>query len=416
MGKQKIREWRKPNNTKKADFFYSDSLQYKRNESPYSHSAVERISWVDNAKALGIISVFYGHIVESIFVFQNVYSVSSQYKLIYSFHMPLFFILSGYLLKETQRLTFPDFMRIKFMTRIVPYLFFNIFIVPFHYIAIKLTHQDFNEGWYAQHSLDILLGIPIFNKITWFLICLFLLEVINYFLYPFLARRRAIMCAAIAIFYIIGWNLSHKLDIIKQYVPLLNFNCWYFKNVLVAYSFYLFGNLLANFSFFRNKLFSYQDVLLFLLTATCLLLTFNLNDGPFRRVPVVIFAAGVYGNIYLFPLTAIAGSICIISVSRLMPSTSLMRFLGRNTMSFMGLNGIFTFLANVIIINLYIYIFQKMYPLIFTNYFHLPWIIISFSLSCIALLLCAPFVILLKKYLPFAVGLWNNKTGFTVNK
>ena len=38
------------------------------NENIYANNITKRISWVDNAKALGIIAVFYGHIVEKIFL------------------------------------------------------------------------------------------------------------------------------------------------------------------------------------------------------------------------------------------------------------------------------------------------------------------------------------------------------------
>ena len=46
----------------------------------------ERIIWVDIAKAIAIVSMILGHILPS---------ESSMQRLIYSFHMPLFFICSG---------------------------------------------------------------------------------------------------------------------------------------------------------------------------------------------------------------------------------------------------------------------------------------------------------------------------------
>ena len=72
------------------------------NENINAGNVTQRISWIDNAKALGIISVFYGHIVIKIFATYPIPAAFLQIKLIYSFHMPLFFLLSGYLVKETQ--------------------------------------------------------------------------------------------------------------------------------------------------------------------------------------------------------------------------------------------------------------------------------------------------------------------------
>jgi uncharacterized membrane protein YcfT len=44
-------------------------------------NVTKRISWVDNAKALGIILVFYGHIVEKIFLTYAIPTAGLQYKL-----------------------------------------------------------------------------------------------------------------------------------------------------------------------------------------------------------------------------------------------------------------------------------------------------------------------------------------------
>lgn len=51
----------------------------------------ERIEYIDIAKGTGIILMVLGHIP----AFSNNYKFA--YKFIYAFHMPLFFIISGYL-------------------------------------------------------------------------------------------------------------------------------------------------------------------------------------------------------------------------------------------------------------------------------------------------------------------------------
>ena len=49
----------------------------------------QRINWIDMAKGYGIIAVFIGHMVQN----------SALGLFVYSFHLPLFFFLSGYLFK-----------------------------------------------------------------------------------------------------------------------------------------------------------------------------------------------------------------------------------------------------------------------------------------------------------------------------
>jgi acyltransferase len=402
MKNRKKREWQKLNVTNKSVTVDAGTVQDTPHASRYSDIAAQRISWVDNAKALGIITVFYGHIVEKIFLTYTIPAAGFQYKLIYSFHMPLFFLLSGYLMKETQRRKFSIFMKNKFMTRIVPFFFFNILILPCYFIDAKISHQSIDVSQIFPRFLYLLTGRPSLNFITWFLTCLFSVEVINYLLYPVLRRSRTVMCMAMVLFYIMGWSLSYKADIINQYITIPEdyWDYWLIREALVAYSFYLFGNLIATFTILNKKINPYLNVLLLMLTAVCVLATFNMNYGPFKRIPVVFFAHGMYGSFFLFPLTAIAGSMCIISASRLMPSISFMSFLGRDTLSLMGLNGIFAMFLNIIFINYSMKIFSDNHFSVFMQ---------CASLTCITLLLCVPFVILMKRYLPFVIGYRKDK-------
>jgi hypothetical protein len=62
----------------------------------------------------------------------------------------------------------------------------------------------------------------------------------------------------------------------------------------------------------------------------------------------------------------------------------------------MGLSGIFVVFANIFFINFSMKIFSS------DN--HLSIFMQCVSLSCITLILCVPFVILLKRYLPFMIG------------
>jgi len=378
-------------------------MQDVTNENINAGNVTQRISWVDNAKALGIIAVFYGHIVSKIFVTYAIPTAGLQYKLIYSFHMPLFFLLSGYLVKEIQHRNLFMFMKNKFMTRIVPFFFFNILILPCYFIFAKISNRsiDVSPLFQASFYLNLLAGMRTLNGLTWFLACLLSVEVIHYLLYPVLRKSRIVLCMAMALFYIMGWSLSYKAAIINQYITIPDY--WFIKEALVAYSFYLFGNLIAACPIFYKKINPWLNVFLLLLTVTCLFATFNLNNGPFKVHPVSLFAFGGYGNFLLFPLTAIAGSMCIISASRLMPSFSFMSFLGRSTLSLMGLDGIFSLFTDIVFINFSLKIFFPVQPNHFSIFMQCAF------LTCITLLLCVPLIILLKRYLPFMIGYRKDK-------
>jgi len=54
-----------------------------------------RTNWIDVSKGIGILLVYYGHMLER-FADLHLESSFSQWVYLYSFHMPAFFILSGY--------------------------------------------------------------------------------------------------------------------------------------------------------------------------------------------------------------------------------------------------------------------------------------------------------------------------------
>lgn len=59
-------------------------------------NATKRLEYIDFLKAVGILAVIWGHIYT-----RN----DAIYQFVYSFHVPLFFVLSGVFFKPNQNLT-----------------------------------------------------------------------------------------------------------------------------------------------------------------------------------------------------------------------------------------------------------------------------------------------------------------------
>ncbi|MDD3362083.1 MAG: acyltransferase family protein [Hespellia sp.] len=57
-------------------------------KNKFDTRSTDRILWIDMAKGLGVVLVIYGHMLYATNLGVN--------KLIYAFHVPVFFILSGY--------------------------------------------------------------------------------------------------------------------------------------------------------------------------------------------------------------------------------------------------------------------------------------------------------------------------------
>src|SRR5947208_16409685 len=87
-----------------------------------------RVAWVDVAKGIGIVLVVYGHVSGGLVDagIQPRNSVANAASaLIYTFHMPLFFFLSGIWLARTSAKPFSQFARQRIGTLVYPYFLWS---------------------------------------------------------------------------------------------------------------------------------------------------------------------------------------------------------------------------------------------------------------------------------------------------
>ena len=150
----------------------------------HNTSSTRRIPFIDTAKLYGIFLVYYGHIIES-YMKTGSEAAAISYKFVYSFHMPLFFILSGYIAHQRpDRIKFARYLKNKGGSRLVPYLFFSmLLIVPTFWttgftVGLELPTV---AGYVKGIAATLFSGFPYFNIPTWFLICLFVVELMHYF-------------------------------------------------------------------------------------------------------------------------------------------------------------------------------------------------------------------------------------------
>ena len=104
----------------------------------------KRIEYLDIAKGIGILLVVLGH---------NDFEVISVFvqRLIYSFHMPLFFFLSGYFLNAA--IPFFEFVKKRFNSLLKPYLF-TIFLI--YFTSVSFEKMGFNTA--IQRTIKSLYG------------------------------------------------------------------------------------------------------------------------------------------------------------------------------------------------------------------------------------------------------------------
>lgn len=126
-----------------------------------------RIPWIDIAKGIGIILVVLGHASGA--------SIVGKY--IYSFHMPLFFILSGMCFVPDKYST-AEFFKKRTKQLLLPSAYLTLL-----FIAISLLSAK-GFDFYGLKN-----GLP---GALWFLPVLYFIEIIYYLLYKLSQRKRLI--------------------------------------------------------------------------------------------------------------------------------------------------------------------------------------------------------------------------------
>ncbi|MFA8437273.1 MAG: acyltransferase family protein [Marinifilaceae bacterium] len=187
---------------------------------------MSRNSLLDNAKFLMIFFVVFGHLIEP-FIKQNVV-FETIYKIIYSFHMPVFIIISGILTKQTPRIGREKKL---IQSILVPLIVFTFLYetsdlilkgAPSHYI------RSFSPYW-----------------ILWFLLSLFCWRMVA----PFFIKLRYPVLASIIISMIAGY-----FDSIGCFLSL--------SRTLYFFPFFLIGFLFTPEIFSHKKLVSIPKVVL----------------------------------------------------------------------------------------------------------------------------------------------------------
>ena len=300
-----------------------------------------RLAAIDVARALGLVLVYYGHFVEQVMYLKNP-AAAVQYKWIYSFHMILFFILSGWVRGTRPALTpAREFVKSTLASRIVPYLFFSILlgvlslIFPGWFPLVDLS----TANGYFQAVMSTALGFPLLNVPLWFVACLVSVECVHRVLQGRLDTTPRILVAALAC-YLAGYALNEHYFFFGQ-----GRSFWLLHEVPVVYAFYLVGVVLGR-SRAQNHVSTGAAVGLFLLALACVQLTFDLNQGPFRYLQAVIILLSGHGHFLWFPFTALAGTVLVLALGQVLRHVSALAFLGRNALILLGMNGVFYHFVN----------------------------------------------------------------------
>ncbi len=287
----------------------------------------KRIASIDTLKGIGITLVVLGHLYTSS-SFAIIY--------IYSFHVPLFFFISGYLFKSGRYSGYLDILKNKLLTRIVPYLFFflvsyaifilrvssSIHLNPFTLMAV----DDFRPMFLQQMSFLLLSNgesLKPINVALWFMPCLFVTELLFYSLHKLTSSDIKKISAVLVLAAVGGYAES---IFVHKNLP------WTIDTALTALVFYGLGYAYRGFqpshgfSDLGNKR---MAMLLFVISTVVCILFAKLNGR-------VDMNAHHYGNFFYFYAGALSGIFSYLVIVPLLPGQRLLSTLGKNTLTILG--------------------------------------------------------------------------------
>lgn len=278
-------------------------------DDTYKQPNGKRILWIDAAKFIGIFMVAFGHNwLDSKFCYY-----------FYSFHMPLFFILSGLTFSTKQSLRNFTWKKIKAL--IIPYIFFSICLIVI-YAFLSHTHNG------SYDAIEEIKQFAIQQRHThlWFLSVLFFSELIVFAILKSInSDKTSVLISIILILFTLHFCMV--LEGIDNWI-------WNLDLVPLASAFLILGYLYKT----RGMKYKIEDSLWFvglLMMLSISISTFNyINNG------IVDIYTNRYGNYPLFVVGAIISTYFLILVLRHVTLPQWMIYIGMYSLIYYGLHRI----------------------------------------------------------------------------
>ena len=188
-----------------------------------------RLDYIDIGKALGMFTIIWGHIIH--------YGWSNQ--IVYAFHIPLFFFMSGMVFRAEKYATVWDLIKRRANTLLLPYLIFS-FSTWGLWVGMRVVAHDSTNYLYPLLQTFIAQGSSGFirhNLPLWFVTCLFTVEILYYFINKLPRLGTIVVCVIVSL---IGSYMENRGGGFWQTLP------WSFDGALIAILFYGSGHWLID--------------------------------------------------------------------------------------------------------------------------------------------------------------------------
>lgn len=314
----------------------------------------KRLDYLDYVKGFGILLVILGHI----------YTADNYIKIwIYSFHMPLFFIISGLLIKHTnlKERNIKNIISSKFKSLIIPYVYFELLA-----IFMWMIQNEFTLSALRWNLIDSILMYCRAGA-TWFLPCLFVSEII------FIFMIKNIKSHKIKLLFLIFLFLIPFIIKTENHYIIIIFRCF------TAIGYISFGYYMHE--YIVNKDLSYN--ILFILSLGNIILG-ELNGC------IDLWSLN-FKNPILYIGSSILGTLFVIFAFKKINQNQFLKYFGVNTVIIMSTQ-------QVILDSINKYTGQQKYGYI-----------IGIVIFIITILIEIPIIEVINRYMPFMLGKFKKK-------
>ncbi len=342
-----------------------------------------RLPFIDTAKGILIILVILGH--------TNIAEESIANRIIYSYHMPAFFIISGFLMAQSKKLTetkFTTFLIKKLKGIMYPYVTLSALSVSLVFIedlVLKRGFDKFSDALFKTVTLQGYFAL-------WFLPTLFVAEILAFITVKLMRSHKtltkllfiAVISALTSVAVSVLWEISPDVNVF--------FPSRFVLRSILSYTFVMFGFLIC------SKLIDWCE---------------QINKNFAVIFSLLIFVLGCYFSIYnkrlnlsvldignpaLFYLFSLVNTFSFLLLLHSLPCEKLkiINYIGKNTIIIMAIHvQLIMDLAYMAVL-----IPQKLFA-----YFNLqmPDFLYYSFVVCVNLFLCMIFVFIINRYFKFVL-------------
>lgn len=278
----------------------------------------KRLEWIDWMKVLGIYLVVLGHF----------YSIGERF--IYVFHIPLFFLISGFLSKRESDKRF--FWKKLWYNLAVPMLIMTVFNFVYACV-VQVCDGTFDGSAFYWFARNVVFGMVAGFDTLWFVYTLIVLKMLlQYCSFQKIFYALSVMMLALAYVYN-HVNLSGAPFFLNQPNAIID--------VCTAFPFFALGVFARDYKHLLNGWHQSQSfiplaVIGFLFVSVCWY--YNGNVG--------LHACCYGGNMLLFLLGGLSGSIMVFAVSKVIGRTvQPITIISRGTIIILGLHKLMIYLV-----------------------------------------------------------------------